>query len=202
MSLFSIKDIPLEEAPEQKKAGVIIEPNGENSVFLGKVNSKVEEVIPTLEQNKTYHFFSSGQWSTHELLEYLLSKTGPATVSIAVWSISEIGARKLVQLKEQGLISHLQTVFDYRTNTRHPGALHLVRQACDRFRTLPCHAKITVISNPQWNICIIGSPNYTNNPRPEAGYVCTHGLVSSFYLRFINELLDNNNPFNDDNGTD
>jgi hypothetical protein len=162
---------------------------------LCKIPDAVEACFPTLEKSSITHFFSCGTWSTHELVYYLLSKTGPADVLISVWSISEIAARLLIDMLDKGMITQLRAVLDYRSKNRHPAAHQLAAHSFSKLNTFPCHAKLTVITNDKWTVTVNGSANYTNNPRPEAGVIDTHATTAAFYTRHIEQMLENSNPF-------
>jgi hypothetical protein len=180
----------LKDAPSDTLSPTLRQPGGRESAGV-LASRKLQELFPELEACATHHFFSEGTWSAHELLEHLLRLTGPACVTLAVWSISEVGARSIVQLKESGKITRLRALFDYRSNVRHPGALNLVRQACDEVRTLPCHAKVTVIRNDRVCVVMGGSSNYTRNPRAEAGYISTQPELCDFYEAHILNMIRN-----------
>lgn len=162
---------------------------------LGKINESVEACFPSLEKKSVRHFFTCGHWSTHELLAHLLNFTGPAHVLISVWSISEHAARVLVDMLDNGIITKLEAVVDYRAKNRHPSAHQLAAHSFTKLNTFPCHAKLTVIRNATWTVTIIGSANYTNNPRPEAGLICTHATTADFYEKYIRMMIKNSNPF-------
>lgn len=189
MSLIRSADIAA-DSPSDTLKPVLKQPRSRESAGV-LASRRLQELFPELEACATHHFFSTGTWSAHELLEHLLSLTGPAVVTLAVWSISEVGARSIVQLKESGQITELRALFDYRSNVRHPGALALVRQACDEVRTLPCHAKCTVIRGKDWTVMMNGSSNYTRNPRAEAGYITTLPEICDFYEQHILNMIRN-----------
>lgn len=189
MSLIRSADIASDN-PSDTLSPIVRQPSGRESAGV-LASRRLLELFPRLEENATHHFLSTGTWSAHELLEHLLSLTGPAQVTLAVWSISEVGARSIVGLRERGMITSLRALFDYRSNVRHPGALNLVKQACDEVRTLPCHAKVTVIRSAQWSVLMNGSSNYTKNPRTEAGYVSTLLELCDFYEAHILNLIRN-----------
>jgi len=162
---------------------------------IGKINGTIEETFRPLMQYAYQHYMTCGQWSNHELLTWILAQTGPADVNIGVWSISEAGARKLVDLLDSGCIFALNAVLDYRSQNRHPEAHQLAKHAFSNVVTFPMHAKITTIKNDSWSVCLCTSANYTNNPRPEAGCIITVPNVVDFYNSILLNILDHGNPF-------
>jgi hypothetical protein len=117
----------------------------------------------------------------HELLDYILQRTGAAQVYIATWSISEEGARYLTDLVQKGLITELQGLFDFRSTNRHPEAFHLAKQSVSKLRLYPCHAKVTLIINHDWQIAVNGSANYTNKKRIESGVISINNGVAELH---------------------
>lgn len=162
---------------------------------FGKINSTIEQTFQPLEQNTTTHFMSCAHWSCHELLSWILAQTGPAAVTIGVWSISEQGAQKLTNLLQEGVITALEAVFDYRSKNRHPAAHQLASHSFTKIHTFPMHAKLTVVKNDTWSVLLNGSANYTNNPRPEAGLISTHKPTVDFYHDILKQLLAHGDPF-------
>ena len=109
-----------------------------------------------------------GDWSTHDLLLYLREQTGPAKVYFTTWPISEYAIRQLHNMIGDGLILELKGIFDYRNGTRKPAELQFLQKITTDIKAAKCHAKVTVIINDSWGVCVVGSANYTRNPRIEA----------------------------------
>jgi hypothetical protein len=51
------------------------------------------------------------------------------------------------------------------------------------------HAKVTVIENTEWTISIIGSANYTENKRKEAGVIILTRAAADQQLLWIHKSL-------------
>lgn len=197
MALFRAADVRIVEVEEKEKilsASNRVEADGFRTT-LGKVYNQLEEVIGAIEPGKLVEFVSAGDWSTHELLFYILSKTGPADVYIATWSMGEYAARWLLRMLEDGMITNLVGVIDFRTKNRHPDAFQLAKNILAKMRLCSLHAKVTVIENKDWCITITGSANYTNNPRIEAGLILPLRASGEFHKRWICQLLDGGKTF-------
>jgi len=162
---------------------------------LGKLNSSIVDTFEPIKQDTIVHCFSCANWSSHELLAWILSQTGPAEVLISVWSISEEAARQLIGMLNVGVITELTAVVDYRAKNRHPSAYQLAQHSFSRLETMPCHAKVTVIQNAEWQIVMNLSSNYTNNPRPEAGFISSEPKTVEFYREIIFKMLSRSKPF-------
>ena len=162
---------------------------------IGKAMQSLSEVIGELAMGETIHYVSMGEWSTHNLLEHCLLQTGPANVYIATWSVSEDGVRHIINAVKSGLITRIHAIFDWRVKIRRPEAFELARFNIADVRLTTCHAKVTVVQNQTWSIAIIGSANYTNNPRIEAGVICCCHDVANFHRDWMMAEIKKADPF-------
>ncbi len=193
MTLFSSNDLCISQ-PEKNRSGSIAAP-GANFVTIGRANQKLHEVFGKIEQGQSTHYASLGDWSTHDLLFFLLEQTGPARVYFTTWAISEYAIRQLYQFIEQGLILELKGIFDYRNGIRKPAELQFLQKITTDIKAAKCHAKVTVIENDHWGISVVGSANYTRNPRIEAGVLCCDKSVAAFHRDWILNELSNKSDF-------
>ncbi len=187
MSLFSVTDIG------NKKRSInlscAMDDSSGTSMFIGKSHQKLKDIIGEIHTGESKHYASMGDWSTHDLLFYLLQITGPAKVYFSTWAISEYAIRKLYQFIDLGIILELRGIFDYRNGIRKPAELQFLKKITTDIKAAKCHAKVTVIDNNQWGIAIVGSANFTRNPRIEAGVICASKSAADFHKTWIlNEL--------------
>ena len=187
MSLFSSEDLVKKKSDRPKSGSVPVA--GENLLIIGKANEKLHQVFGKVVDGQSVHYASLGDWSTHDLLFFLLEQTGPAKVYFTTWAISEYAIRQLYQFIEHGLILELKGIFDYRNGIRKPAELQFLQKITTDIKAAKCHAKVTVIENDNWGISVVGSANYTRNPRIEAGVLCCDKTVAAFHRDWIlNEL--------------
>ena len=187
MSLFSTEDLA-KKKPDRPKSGSVPFA-GSNLLTIGKANEKLHQVFGQVTDGQSVHYASLGDWSTHDLLFFLLEQTGPARVYFTTWAISEYAIRQLYQFIEHGLILELKGIFDYRNGIRKPAELQFLQKITTDIKAAKCHAKVTVIENDNWGISVVGSANYTRNPRIEAGVLCCDKTVAAFHRDWIlNEL--------------
>lgn len=192
--LFSADDVLSYDKPANEFADFKSEAGAEQTILF-KSTDTLKEKLPSIEKNIAYHFASGGVWSTHELLFHLLSIVGPANVFIATWSITEEPARMLVAGLNSGIINSMYGIFDVRVRRRSPETYAFAKHNFCQAKTSILHAKVTVIENENWKISIVGSSNYTNNPRIEAGVISTHDATAEFHKAWILEELKSANPF-------
>jgi len=193
MSLFKLDKA--EDKVILKPQSVAIVNMGINCSFIGKSNQKISDIIGDIVQGQTTHYASLGDWSTHDLLFYLLRITGAARVYFTTWAISEFAIRQLYLLIESGLILELRGIFDYRNGIHKTAELEFLRNITTEIKAAKCHAKVTVIENDTWGIAIVGSANYTRNPRIEAGVICADKEIAAFHRTWILNELNNISDF-------
>ncbi len=193
MSLFSTEDLVKKKPDKQKSGSVAVA--GDNLLIIGKSNEKLHQVFGKVVDGQSVHYASLGDWSTHDLLFFLLEQTGPARVYFTTWAISEYAIRQLYQFIEHGLILELKGIFDYRNGIRKPAELQFLQKITTDIKAAKCHAKVTVIENDHWGISVVGSANYTRNPRIEAGVLCCDKTVAAFHRDWILKELSNTSAF-------
>jgi len=193
MSLFTTDDFSRKK-PDRKQSGSV-EFSGTNVLKIGKAREKLVRVFGSVIQGQSIHYASLGEWSTHDLLFFLLEQTGPARVYFTTWAISEYAIRQLYQFIEQGLIIELKGIFDYRNGIRKPAELQFLQKITTDIKAAKCHAKVTVVENDLWGISVVGSANYTRNPRIEAGVLCCDKTVAAFHRDWILNELSNTSAF-------
>ena len=165
------------------------------SFVLGKRLERCSRVVGKLKKGETLHCVSAGEWSMHDLLFHILDQTGPAEVWIASWSITENPCRLLIKGISQGLITKLNILFDWRVKIRCPAAANLAKKHAASCYLTSSHAKVTVVWNEEWQIAIVGSANYTNNPRIEALVITCDPTAATFHRNWINQTIQKSDPF-------
>ena len=192
--LFRISDIaPVEEKGIQ--AELLEDADGTSESLFCKSSETLERLFPSLKPNCTTHFVCPGKWAMHELLLHLLELTGPGRVFFTTWGISEHPVRLLIDAMAQGKILELHAILDARVKMRTPQVFHLANEQFSHVRLYDCHAKVVVIENETWSLAVVGSSNMTNNPRIEAGTLCTVPSIAQFHKNWILEVIEKSHPF-------
>jgi hypothetical protein len=150
---------------------------------------ELKSVLNLITMDATVYWVSDGNWSMHQLLLGILTMTGPAHVAISSYAMSETPARVLSQLKDLGNIITLRCVLDNRVDVRSAGSLQLIKTISDDFSLVDTHAKVTLVKNDEWQISVVGSANYTENKRYEAGIVTTAANAYQMNDRWITKAL-------------
>ena len=189
-ALFSTSELDKEENNTADKSAESIHHIPHHLLRVGSKKQKMEDVIGEIQMGNTIHFKTAGEWSCHELVSYILSITGAVDLLITSYAISEFEARMLSLMGEQGLIKSLHCIMDKRADQRTPGSMQLLKNI-GKVIMAHCHAKVTVLINNEWAIAIVGSANWTSNPRIEASVICCDFTVANFYKEWILKEFEN-----------
>jgi hypothetical protein len=159
-----------------------------DKVFSGTPLEILKKHIGELDLTRTTHFVTSGRWSMHDLLIFVLHHVGPSDVLVATWSISELAMRQILKYHEKRLIKSISFLLDPRVKVRNPKPLQLL-SANFPHRLFRCHAKVTLIKSEEHYISIVSSANMTSNPRIERGVIIPDKQVYEFDYKWLYETI-------------
>jgi hypothetical protein len=195
MALFELgASVPPSGGPV-KRVGSALSVEAQGGVALLRASQRLADAFPAIVQGRTIHYATAGDWAAHDLVLHVLGKIGPAHVTAASWSISEPAVRQAVRALLDGRILSLRMLLDWRVPARCPEALQLARANAATLRLANLHAKVTVLTNSAWSIAIVGSANWTNNPRIEAGVLTADRTVAEWHRAWIEAELSGATPF-------
>ncbi len=117
-------------------------------------------------------YVTKGQWSMHQLFRYVCEHLqAPCEVCLATWTITREGAETLAQLKKEGSIRSIHFLLDYRIKTHSPKPYQLIESIASSIGLTKNHSKVSALMTADKGVSIVGSANWTNNPRIEAGTI-------------------------------
>lgn len=149
----------------------------------------LKEAIPLpLEDNTIANYLSSGAWSTWQLAEYLIEHYPGRELLLSTWSLSEFSARKIISWLAEGRISSVSALLDHRAKNRHAEAFHMARQNFSCVRMTHVHAKVFVLAG-QDPVMVLGSSNWTENPRIETGIVSNNPRLVEMNQQWIRNII-------------
>lgn len=172
--------------------------SGKADPRLCKATQAVRKAFPEIRQDHDYPYATGANWSCNDLLFHFVQFTGPVRLYAATWSVSEKAAIELKTGLEQNQFLGLWFLVDWRVRVRTPGFLAIAKNTFSKVRVSQCHAKAMVLENDQWCVSVVGSANFTSNPRIEAGHVSTRRAVGEFHRDWILAEINNAKPFGDD----
>jgi hypothetical protein len=182
--LFKTAQIETVPTPIVAKSGAIVEEFYDFYV-KSSVRDKIEGVFPQLMPGQNIEYVSMADWSTHELVFWVLNQIGPAEMVMATWSMTETAARQLVEARLANVLTSVHCLFDYRIKVRYPEVCAYVKEHFEAVTVAHCHAKVTVLQNDTWAVVINASSNYTNNVRIESGSIKVSQSTADFHKSWI-----------------
>jgi hypothetical protein len=181
MSLFQTK-----KTNSEKTAPSLLQPVPTEHTVLGR-KTDVLSFLDNLEKGECIHFVTEGKWSSHEMLNAILRKTGASAVRISTYSMTEDPVRYLVNALGTGMITNLKVITDKRFKGQQAAA-HQLASANFGVTLTDVHAKVMVIRNDEWSVTVMGSANFTRNKRRESGIVIESPVAAQFHWNWINGL--------------
>jgi hypothetical protein len=128
--------------------------------------------IGQLQNGKTTHYYSYGNFNLVRLLAHLLKQTGPANIFMTSYSFSQTSIEQLLNYRQKGLITSFRVIVDNRVKTMSPIPFQMLSTSFD-YRCTSIHAKVALLWNDNWNISVVTSQNATDNPKLERGTIFT-----------------------------
>lgn len=149
---------------------------------------EINDVIAELDTHGQALFATTGEWSLHEMVEVLLQNVRGATVYISTYSLTEFPVRVLSNLIDEGKIAALHVLVDYQFQKRYPKVNQFLQEITANVGYAAVHAKILVIdcATP---VTIVGSANWTVNPRLEAGIVTKSKDAAEAFIDLIKQNI-------------
>ncbi len=154
-----------------------------------KASKLIENIIGKITPGSYIEFCTEGNFSNHQLLQFILEQTGSAIVHLSSWAIKEDSARALVQLKKSGAISELYTVFDSRVKTQDAKHFDFLKSFLNGYGFTKCHAKVMVIQGKEFSVTVIGSANFSRKPRIEVGVINCSYQSANFHVKWLNQYI-------------
>lgn len=167
MALFEPKDIKVDISTKTVNKATVI---GDSFRYVVDIKDKeIGQILVNIETAIAWK--SAGDFSLHELLTYLLGLSGPADVWLATWGLSAEPVNRLYELKKSGMVKKIYALLDFRVRERSVEAMQRLESIADEIVLLRSHAKVIAIMGEKECFAVIGSANFTNNPRIEAGVI-------------------------------
>lgn len=184
MALFTTKDI----AASTPISDDFIESDDSLDFVICKNPDKLNRLIQAIELGKTVHYLSDGDWSMHDLVIELLKKYNPAELFITTYALREHSVRQILLAQQSGHIKSVCMILDYRAKVRTPEVFQLASLNFNKIFLYGIHAKVTILKSPVGYITIIGSANWTSNPRVECGVITMDPRAAEFHISWINKI--------------
>ena len=171
------------ENKENQQAVSTVEDN-QDSRFVDDSTRSLIKAIGTIENGKTIHYYSYGNFNLVRLILYLIRQTGPVHLFMTSYSISQESIAQLQRRLEQKQLLSFRLIIDNRVKSMSPKPFQMLA-GCFNYRCSSIHAKVALLWNENWTISIVTSQNATNNPKMERGSLFTSPEVFQFDLNAL-----------------
>ena len=186
MALFETKSIITRDEDDE-----LFSDDESVDFVICKSPEKLQLLLNAIETGKSVHYLSKGDWSMHDLIMQLLKTYNPAELFITTYALREFSVRQIILAQDAGLISSVKMLLDYRAKVRTPEVYQLASQNINKICLMGIHAKVCVLKSAKGSISIVGSANWTSNPRIECGVVSMNNSLAEFHIDWINKSLEN-----------
>jgi len=157
-----------------------------------KVSTKsVRALLGELEPGVEVFGLTMGQFSSIDLLSYILEETGPAEVDIATWTSAPSDTEHVRRLFiEQSVITRCRWVINYALPRLQPEYCEALidKFGIDCIRTIAIHGKFQTIKNDRWNIALRTSMNPNQNKRIQWFELSDDPNMCQFYRSLVDEI--------------
>lgn len=153
-------------------------------VFVADDERNLTKAIGQLAPGKTTHFYSWGNFNLVRLIVYILKQTGPAHCFMTSYSFSQKSIEQLQHRIEQKELLSFRVIIDNRVRSMSPKPFQMLTESFN-YKCTSVHAKVALIWNDNWKICITTSQNATDNPKLERGTIFTDQEVFEFDLKVL-----------------
>jgi hypothetical protein len=157
--------------------------------------SKLKSLFPDPSMGEVVLLTSYVSWSFHDLIDYLIDITGPATCYLTSWAVSENPARLLLHLLNSGKALELNCLFDQRIKSQCPQAFQIIERNLTRIGLVNIHAKSFVAINENWAVSVTSTANLTNKKRIEKYVVCFDFKAAEMDAAWIMDCINNANEY-------
>lgn len=178
-----VKAVPQPVKEKTQLPDVLILDNEPDS-FVDDKQQVLGKSIGQLEQGKTIHYYSYGNFNLVRLLVHLIKQTGPVNVFMTSYSFSQKSIDALLHQRKVGNLLSFKVIVDNRVRSMSPKPFQMLTTVFE-YRCSAIHAKIALLWNEKWNITIVTSQNATDNPKMERGTIFTSKEVFNFDLNAL-----------------
>jgi hypothetical protein len=135
---------------------------------------------------------TNGQFSLVDIVEHVLSQTGPADVTIATWTMGIYDAERAYRFVSDKRIRSIRFVVDPSMFTRRPDLAAVLVKAFgpDAFRAVNSHAKFATVRGDRLSVAIRSSMNLNRNERLESFDITACPEMTGFFETLVTKIFE------------
>jgi hypothetical protein len=156
-----------------------------------KANKEMATCLGELVQGTTILYLTENQWSMPDLLRYAALQLGQCKLYFTTWAMSEEAIREIVSLRQQGVLTGIYALLEYKIKQNKDESFQLLQYNADHIGLTKIHAKLTVLVNEanQTGIIINSSANMNENKRIESGTIVCDYDNAQVFAQFIYQKI-------------
>jgi len=141
---------------------------------------------------------TNGQFSLVDVIEHVLTQTGPSDVAVSTWTMGIYDAEKAYKFVENQRIKSIRFILDPSMFTRRAELASVLVKGfgADAFRAVNSHAKFTTIRGAALAVTIRTSMNLNENRRIESFDLSASDEMTTFFEGLVNRIWEKVNRDN------
>ena len=148
--------------------------------------------------DKPQQAYMSNLLQVADILQWILDQTGPASVKMASFSISEEFLRRLFFIEKSGLITDIDIILDFKATNKTLILWPFIAQTVENCWLASSHAKVLLVSNDRWTVSVVMSQNLTLGNSFEYCFISTSPEVFSTLSGQLDYVIKNQSvPFHE-----
>jgi hypothetical protein len=163
---------------------------GARRVFRESGTATAKQIIGALKPGDDICGITNGQFSLIDMVEHILTLTGPADVAIATWTMGVYDAEQSYSFVRNRNIRSIRFVLDPSMFTRRPELAAVLVKAFgpDAFRAVNSHAKFATIRGDELAVTMRSSMNLNRNERLESFDITACAEMTAFFEKLVNRI--------------
>ena len=155
-----------------------------------------EATIGTIAKGETTFILTFGQIALMDALLVILDQSGPASVDVSTWTISDSDIEQTAELVAEGKITKLRMIVDCSFPARKPIFDAMLRKAFgdDAIRVIKTHAKFIIVRGEKLDVVVHASMNMNRNPRLENMEICEDAGFAEFFTNVVDSIFTEVSP--------
>lgn len=124
-----------------------------------------------------------------DVIEKILSETGPSEIYISTFSISEEFLRRIFRLRQRGWLTKATMLADLKASRKTVNLYTFISNTFDDVYLAENHSKVILIRNTKWMVSICTSQNQTRGNRTESGMITTDPRIYMDLMERFSEIV-------------
>ncbi len=126
-------------------------------------------------------YMQKGEWATHNVLPVLLDMFPNAEIRLSSFNISDQSLRTLAMLSKEKKFSQLRLLLDKSLLRNKVALLYFAKNISQSVKLESVHAKILLLKTDTHCFGIVGSQNFNQNKKVEAGVYFTDKKMYQYF---------------------